>query len=168
MDRFDKLDQKGRKMFEKHFIKYIKHIVGTDKFCHHDVDITGKTGSVSSIEIKTCIDDKFIEDYTGRTIINQMKVNHFREMLIQEPHRKLLFARYFTDGLILLDISKRIEINAGDLNIRSLAIGYNTVYDNNETKKDYDIAYLVYNSSYDKIYKYKRINDNIELILCNN
>ena len=163
MNKFEIMDNVGRKMFINHFNKYIKYVELTEEFCQHDINITGNTGIRSYVEIKTCGKQKLIEDYSGSTIINQSKLNHFRQVLADQPARQCLFARYYTDGIILFDISSRIRLNE-QLDKRSIHVGVNTVYDNNQTKKDVDIAYLSCNKKFnDKIYRYVNKNNNIIL-----
>lgn len=154
MNRYEKMDNIGRERFINDFNYVIKAVRPTEVRCPHDLDITGITGQVSAIEVKLCGKQKMIEDFTGNTIINQSKLNHFKKLLSDEHDKIALFARYFTDGMILFDLSYRINNNTPDLEIRHINVGTNTVYDNNNITTNVAIAVLIYNKNIDKIYRY--------------
>jgi len=106
-NEFELQEERTRGQFVQMFRQYFKKIVNKPLFCSHDLDATGNTGHRYSIEIKER--ELLLKDISGNTWIEDTKLQHFEELLKNDPKLIILYFNFYPDGYISFDISSRFE-----------------------------------------------------------
>jgi hypothetical protein len=133
MNNFQEDDAIGRSKFKTDFGHYYK-FQDTQEFDHTDLYMTGcSNGCRYDVEIKNrsyCIDE-----ISDSTIMEKIKLDHFREVYRQDNDRCLIYFNYMLDGYISYDMTGRIKYNEGLCNTGTMMLPATTSEDNGLREK---------------------------------
>jgi hypothetical protein len=140
MDNFQSDDAIGRNKFKTDF-GHLYKFEDTNEFDHTDLRMTACTsGCRYNVELKKryyCIND-----ISGATILEKIKLDAFREAYRQDKTVCQLYFNYYFDDWIAFDITRRIKYGVGLDNQGVMQLPCTTSVDNG--LKDKDVIFLAY------------------------
>lgn len=149
MNTYEMKDLLGRNLFIKNFSTRFKCIVATDSMCKHDLNMTGTTTATYANEIK--IRKNSSTEYRS-TILEEEKVQHFKDLMARDKRRICLYTVFFSDGIVITyNITARIE-EAKDPSYRWKFTPHKKNCRNNNTGNSYTIPKAVYDLEYNVSY----------------
>jgi len=115
LNAFELQELKVRNRWIKEFSKWCFKIKETDIYTNYDLDITGHTYMVYKFELKERGDNYSIYQYSGRSWIEQTKLDYFKLCYKSNPNIHCKYFIYFKDGWISYDITNRIKVRTSEV-----------------------------------------------------
>lgn len=164
MNQFEMKDELGRQLFIKQFASRFKCIVATALTAKHDLNLTGLTDCTYANEIKVRKDAS--TDHNSSTIIEDSKVQYFKEIMKHDKKRTCLYTVFFTDDGVVITYNITARIREAEVaSNRWKFASYYKKCQNNNTGNSYTIPKAVHDLTYTPAYgdrknKYEIIENN--------
>jgi hypothetical protein len=113
---FEIQEQQSRQKFIQLLGKWFYKIKPSeDPYSHYDLDATGNSFTVYKIELKERSDKYSLREYSGRTWIEDTKLNYFKSCFKHNPNIRCLYFVFFKDGYISYDITGRLQAGTSEV-----------------------------------------------------
>lgn len=158
INEYEEKDKLGRDLFNLNFNGKFSKIQEMPIESKHDLEATGQTGVIYTIEIK--VRNNSSTDYYSTTIIEEGKIDHFKSIMKYDNKRVCLYAVFYDDDIVTVyNMSERIK-EAKQPQFSYKLNTHKSKYRNNNSDNSSDKFKFVLDLSYKQEYGDKQLSIN--------